>query len=146
MAAGTSVSPPSSFWMNPTPVTSADRGESSGDRRYWEIFARSHGSVWNAFPNTNLDGPCPFAYDMQQPMRNLAIARGLEQEDMVERAWFALCAHDANPDITMHWENWKRLIAHPSMAPSLRASEVVAIGEADGLKDWAAYMRARYRL
>ena len=116
------------------------------DRRYWEIFARSHGSVWNAFPNTNLDGPCPFAYDMQQPMRNLAIARGLEQEDMVERAWFALCAHDANRDIAMHWENWKRLLGDPSMAPSLRASEVVAIGEADGLKDWAAYMRARYRL
>ena len=65
---------------------------------------------------------------------------------MVERAWFALCAHDANPDIAAHWENWKRLLADPSTAPSIPASEVVAIGEADGLKDWTAYMRARYHL
>ena len=63
---------------------------------------------------------------MQQPMRNLAIAQGLEQEDMVERAWFALCTHDASPDIAAHWENWKRLLAEPFMAPSLPASEVVA--------------------
>ena len=45
------------------------------DRRYWEIFARSYGSVRNAFPNADPNGPFPFAYDMQQPMRNLAIAR-----------------------------------------------------------------------
>ena len=106
----------------------------------------SHGSVLDAFPNADLNGPCPFAYDMQQPMRNLAIARGLEQEDTVERAWFALCPHDANPEIAAHWANWKHLLPDPSMAPSLPASEVVAIGEADGLKDWTAYMRARYHL
>ena len=81
-----------------------------------------------------------------QPMRNLAIARGLEQEDTVEQAWFALCPHDANPEIAAHWANWKHLLPDPSMAPSLPASEVVAIGEADGLKGWAAYMRARYHL
>ncbi len=72
------------------------------DRRYWEIFDRSHGSVRNAFPNADLDGPCPFAYEMQKPMRNLAIARGLEQEDTVERAWFALCSHDGNPAVAEH--------------------------------------------
>ena len=116
------------------------------DRRYWEIFARSHGSVRDAFPHVNLDGPCPFAYDMQQPMRNLAIARGLEQEDMVERAWFVLCAHDANPDIAAHWADWKRLLPDPSMAPFLPASEVIGIGEDEGLKNWAAYMRDRYQL
>ena len=116
------------------------------DRRYWEIFARSHGSVHDAFPNANLNGPCPFAYDMQQPMRNLAIARGLEQEDTVKKAWFALCAHDSNPDVAEHWASWKRLLPDPSMAPSLPASEVVGIGEAEGLKDWAFYMRDRYQL
>ena len=36
------------------------------DRRYWTIFARSHGSVRRAFPHADLDGPCPFAYDMQR--------------------------------------------------------------------------------
>ena len=66
-------------------------------RRYWEIFSRSHGSVRDAFPHPELGGPYLFANDMQQPMRNYAIARSLEQEDLVERAWFALCAHDANP-------------------------------------------------
>ncbi len=73
------------------------------DRRYWEIFAGSHGSVQKASPNVNLDGPCPFAYDLQQPMRNLAIARGLEQDGTVRRAWFALCAHDANSTIARQW-------------------------------------------
>ena len=83
---------------------------------------------------------------MQQPMRNLAIARGLEQEDMVEKAWFALCLHDDNPDMARHWAAWRDLLPDPSMAPFLPASEVIAIGEADGLTEWAAYMRDRYDL
>ena len=116
------------------------------DRRYWEIFTTSHSSVLDAFPNADLDGQCPFAYDMQQPMRNLAIVRGLEQEDMVEKAWFALCAHDDNSDIAHHWADWRNLLPDSSMAPSLPASEVIAIGDEDGLTEWAAYMRDRYRL
>ena len=116
------------------------------DRRYWEIFARSHGSVRKAFPHADLNGPCPFAYDMQQPMRNLAIARGMEQEGIARKAWFALCVHDANPDIASRWAEWTRLLPERSMAPVLPASEVVRIGEAEGLTDWAAYMRERYRL
>ncbi len=116
------------------------------DRRYWEIFARSHGSVRNAFPNADLNGPCPFAYDMQQPMRNLAIAQGLEQEGTVRKAWFALCAHDANPDIAALWSDWSHLLPETSMAPVLPASAIVSVGEAEGLTHWAAYMRERYRL
>ena len=115
------------------------------DRRYWEIFVKGHGSVHDAFPHAYLDGPCPFAYDMQQPMRNLAIAKGLEQEDMVQKAWFALCAHDNNPDAIRIWDEWQCLLP-TSMAPYLPASKIVDIGEAEGLKDWAAYMRGRYRL
>ncbi len=116
------------------------------DRRYWEVFAQSHGSIREAFPHANLEGPCPFAYDMQQPMRNLAIARGLEQEGMVEQAWFALCAHDGNPEIAARWQDWKTLLPDPSMAPVLPASAIVGIGEAEGLTDWASYMRARYQV
>ena len=116
------------------------------DRRYWEIFTMAHGSVREAFPYVDLEGKCPFAFDMQQPMRNLAIARALEQEDIVEKAWFALCAHDSNAGIAGLWENWKRLLPDPSMAPTIAASEVIAIGEAEGLMDWASYMRRRYCL
>lgn len=116
------------------------------DRRYWAIFAASHGSVRAAFPHADLDGPCPFAQSQQQPMRNLAIARGMEQDGMVRQAWFALCAHDANPDIAGHWAEWSRLLPDPSLAPVLPASEVVRIGEAEGLMEWAAYMRERYQL
>ncbi len=118
------------------------------DRRYWEIFAGSHGSVRATFPGADLEGPCPFAFSMQQPMRNLAVARGLELdgESGVDRAWFALCAHDDNPDAASHWEDWKRLLADQAMAPRLPASEVVRAGEADGFGDWAAWMRERYRL
>ena len=96
-----------------------------------------------------LDGTCPFWGSMQQPMRNLAIARGLEQEQdgAAEKAWFALCAHNGNTDIAEYWKGWQSLLPDASMAPSLPASEVVSIGEADKrLKRWAAYMRERYQL
>ena len=116
------------------------------DRRYWEIFAQSHGSVLSAFPQTDLDGSCPFAEGLQQPMRNLAIARGMEQEGIADQAWFALCAHDANLDISARWAEWSRLLPEPSHAPVLPASEIVRAGEAEGLKEWADYMRERYQL
>ena len=118
------------------------------DRRYWEIFAASHGSVHDAFPGADMTGPCPFAESMQQPMRNLAIARGLEQDptSAVEQAWFGLCAHDDNPDIAAHWERWRSLLPDEAMAPALPASEVVRTGEEEGFVEWAAWMRDRYRL
>ena len=118
------------------------------DRRYWDIFTLEHGSVGAAFPGADLAGPCPFSESMQQPMRNLAIARGLEQDrdSEVEKAWFALCAHDGNPDAAEHWERWKRLLPDASMAPVLSASDIVRVGEDEGYVDWAAWMRDRYRL
>ena len=134
------------FFADPSACYLRRTKHAKRDRRYWEIFARRHGSARNAFPHADLDGPCPFAYDMQQPMRNLAIARGLEQEGTVAKAWFALCAHEANPDIEARWADWRRLLPDPSMAPFLPASAIVEVGKAEGLKDWAAYMRARYQL
>ncbi len=134
------------FFADPNACYLRRTKRATRDRRYWDIFSRSHGSVRAAFPHADPDGPCPFAFDMQQPMRNLAIARGIEQARTVRQAWFALCAHDDNPDVRAHWAQWARLLPDPSMAPRLPASEVVAAGEAEGLTDWAAYMRARYRL
>ncbi|MYH58782.1 MAG: hypothetical protein F4145_12495 [Boseongicola sp. SB0675_bin_26] len=116
------------------------------DRRYWEIFAGSHGSVGDAFPGADLDGPCPFAGNAQQPMRNLAIARALEQEGMVDVAWFVLCAHDDNPDVAGHWNAWAVLLPDPDMAPLLPASAVIDAGDAEGYGAWATWMRERYRL
>ena len=118
------------------------------DRRYWEIFAGDRGSVSRAFPGADRAGPCPFAFGMQQPMRNLAIARGLEQDELweISRAWFVLCAHDHNPDIGKRWIAWRQMLPDPSMAPSLPASRVVDAGEAEGLTEWAAWMRKRYLL
>ena len=116
------------------------------DRRYWSIFAKSNDGLQNTFPNADPRGECPFAYDMYQPMRNLAVARGLEQEDLVEKAWFVLCAHDANPDVTHHWQAWQNLVGGSTLAPFLPASEIIAVGESSGLADWGKYMRDRYRL
>ena len=118
------------------------------DRRYWEIFEFERGSVRAAFPGADLEGPCPFAESMQQPMRNLAIASGLKQDSefAVSEAWFALCAHDDNQDAAEHWKRWKRLLPDASMAPVLSASDVVRAGEDEGLVDWAAWIRDRYRL
>ena len=116
------------------------------DRRYWEIFARNRGSLLNAFPNADLAGECPFACDMQQPMRNLAIAQGLELEGMAERVWYILCAHDHNRDMAGHWQAWQRLLGASTPAPFLPASEVIDVGEENGLAEWGKYMRDRYRL
>ena len=118
------------------------------DRRYWEIFATAHGSVLAAFLGADTDGHCAFAYSMQQRMRNLAIAKGLEQDPNtgVEAAWFGLCAHDENESVAEHWEEWQGLLVSASSAPLLSASEVVRTGEAAGLREWAAWMQARYRL
>ena len=118
------------------------------DRRYWDIFAASHGSVRAAFPGADSGGYCPFAYDMQQPMRNLAIARGLEQDrdSGVDIAWFGLCAHDGNGQAAGHWKEWRSLLPEGTPAPYIPASDIVSAGETAGHTDWAGWMRARYRL
>ena len=118
------------------------------DRRYWEIFSRANGTVFEAFPGVDPAGPCPFAFSMQQPMRNLAVARGLEQDGGlgITSAWFVLCAHDNNPDIPRLWRDWGDILPATATAPSLPASEVVAAGEAEGLAEWAMWMRDRYLL
>ena len=112
------------------------------DRRYWEIFAGSRGSLQNTFPNACLGGECPFAYDMQQPMRNLAMAQGLEQEGIRGTS----CAPTTIREIAGHWQAWQRLLGGSTPAPFLPAFEVINAGEEDGLEDWGKYMRGRYRL
>jgi hypothetical protein len=116
------------------------------DRRYWEIFARSHGSVRAAFPGADEAGPCPFAGHQQQPMRNLAIAHALVQETIVDRAWFGLCPHDENPDVPREWNTWRRLLPAGEKAPVLLASRVLEAGRDAGHSDWARWMTDRYRL
>ena len=79
-------------------------------------------------------------------MRNLAIARGLEQEGTVAETWFVLCTHDDNADVREHWKAWAELLPDPAMAPLLPASAGVDAAEADGHDAWTAWMRERYRL
>ena len=99
-----------------------------------------------AFPHADLSGECPFAYNMQQPMRNLAVARALEQEDLVQRAWYGLCIHDQNPDVTGHWLMWRDMLGQSTPAPLIPASRIIGAGDEAGLTEWATYMRSRYRL
>ena len=99
-----------------------------------------------AFPHADLSGGCPFAYDMQQPMRNLAIARALEQAEMAQRVWYGLCVHDQNPDVSNHWSKWQNLLGQTTPAPLIPASKVIRAGEEGGLNAWASYMCSRYRL
>ena len=134
------------FFDNPSDCYLTRPYRKSRDRRYWRIFACSYGGMRLAFPHADLSGACPFAYDMQQPMRNLAIARALEQEDMVQKAWYGLCLHDQNPDVSGHWSMWQGLLGKTTPAPMVPASTVVKAGEEAGLADWAFYMRSRYRL
>ena len=125
----------------------SDKAEVTGrTRRYWEIFSRRNGSVAATFPNADPTGSCPFARDMNQPMRNLAIAFGLEQTNVVQRAWYGLCAHDDNKIIRRLWGDWQHMLPgdNPTVALFLPASEIIRIGEAEGMAKWADYMRSRY--
>lgn len=116
------------------------------ERRYWEIYREEYGTVASAFPGSDRSADCPFKGEMQQPMRNLAVAIGLKQAGTVDRSWFLLCAHDANPDVPVHWAQWEALLPPGTTALRLLASEVVAAGAEAGLVDWASWMIRRYRL
>lgn len=76
-------------------------------------------------------------------MRNFALAEALVQEGIVDRPSFALCVHDENPDVPEHWAAWRSLLPVRTLAPVLRASEVVAAGRSDGHATWATWMAER---
>jgi len=116
------------------------------DRRYWEILARSHGSVAQAVPGADPNGLCPFRGHAYQPMRNQVVAEAMVQEGRVARSWFLLCAHDQNPDVAAHWADWTRLLAPQIPAPRLAASRVVEAGRQAGWTGWAEWMNQRYQL
>ena len=134
------------FFASPTSCYLQRTSGKTRDRRYWEIFERSNGSVRAAFPGADVTGPCPFAGHAQQPMRNLALANALVQGGVVRRSWFLLCAHDDNPDVATHWNAWRAVLGAEQFAPMLAASHVVAAGRADGRPNWADWMATRYRL
>jgi hypothetical protein len=118
------------------------------DRRYWDIFAHHAGSVSAMFPHVDLQGPCPFAGDNQQPMRNHALALGLVQAGEFDFAHFGLVHHDDNPDVPPHWASYRALCADPTMLFSLGASALLAVDDPSlaWWSDWRAFMVARYRL
>jgi len=134
------------FFRDPTACYLQRPVRKTRDRRYWEIFARSHGSVRAAFPGADDAGPCPFAGHQQQPMRNRALALALVQEGVVDRAWFGLCPHDDNPDVAREWLAWRALLPPTEQAHLLPASEILAAGRDEGHPAWARWMAERYRL
>jgi hypothetical protein len=119
------------------------------DRRYWTIFAGTGHSLRMAFPGADLEGSCPFANDMQQIMRNHALALGLVQSGRYEFARIGLVHHDDNPDVPSHWERYQRLVADPTVLFRVPASALIKAGRglsASWSADWAQYVEERYRL
>jgi hypothetical protein len=119
------------------------------DRRYWTIFAGTGPSLRAAFPGVDLGGCCPFANDMQQIMRNHALALGLVQSGRYEFARLGLVHHDDNPDVPPHWEQYCRVVADPAVLFRVPATALVEAGRgltASWSADWALYVEERYRL
>ncbi len=112
------------------------------DRRYWEVFSRAHGGVREAFPGLPVAGPCPFAGDGQQPMRQLALALALEQAGVVDQARLVLVHHDDNPDVPGPWDALGEHHAAPERLSRRPATSVVGHGP----PAWRTWMRTRYRL
>ncbi len=76
------------------------------DRRYWTIFAQSHGDLATAFPGAMTPG-CPFATEWQQPMRNHALCLGHLHADRATFWMLALVHHDDNPDVAGPWDAYR---------------------------------------
>lgn len=115
------------------------------DRRYWHIFAQQHGSVEAAFPGIQA-GPCPFADDAQQPMRQYALALGLEQAGITDEAYLLLVHHDDNPDVPRAWAAWTALTHPDARIARLPASHLLHSSRPPHLDGWARYIADRYRL
>jgi restriction endonuclease-like protein len=119
------------------------------ERRYWPIFAGEHGSVRAAFPGADLAGSCPFGADLQQPMRNHALALGLVQTLRFDFARLGLVYHDHNPSVLPHWDQYRNLVADRETLFRVPASSVIEAGcivESTWSMQWAEYVRARYQL
>ena len=118
------------------------------DRRYWRIFEQEHGSVRGAFPGHQGQGPCPFAGDWQQPMRNHALALAMKQEGLVDFWHLALVHHDDNPDVPGPWEGYSQAVADRSSLHRWPASELLPfLGDATADPEgWVEWMRRRYVL
>lgn len=112
------------------------------DRRYWTIYRQAHGTVAQAFPGLAAAGPCPFAGDLQQPMRQLALALALEQSGTVTQARVGLVHHDDNPDVPGPWQDFTDGVAEPERLFATPASTLLSAGP----PAWARWMRSRYRL
>jgi hypothetical protein len=132
------------FFEDPTACYLTRPWRKKRDRRYWQIFEGASGSVRAAFPGVD-GGGCPFRADMQQPMRQHALALAMEAEGLVDEAWLVLVHHDDNPDVLPHWQRYAALVHNSNRIGSLPASAVVAAGESEHA-EWARFMRERYAL
>ena len=136
------------FFANPSTCYLRHPYRAKRDRRYWTIFEREYGSVREAFPGADLDGPCPFRGDGQQPMRNHALARGLVQAGEVDFAALGLVHHDDNPDVVPAWDDYVALVADSAMLFRMPASTISdAAGLAlDAEPEVGPWLRDRYFL
>jgi hypothetical protein len=130
-----------SFFADPAACYLQRPVRATRDRRYWTILQQPHGSLADAFPGLRGQGACPFAGDLQQPVRQLALARGLEQASAVGRAWNGLVHHDDNPDVVPPWQTFTGVVRSRRLfrAPASTLLDFVP-------EQHAAWMRARYRL
>lgn len=87
---------------------------------------------------------CTFRGGMNQPMRNIALARVLLEEQPGSLVGYALCAHDENVPIWTRWRDAGRVFGDDPgvVLCRLPASSVVSLHSADD----AAWLRRRYRL
>jgi len=120
------------------------------DRRYWSIIKNQFGSIEGFF----VDGTspylgCPFAGDFQQPMRNHALALGLEQAKLFDVAFLILAYHDANDVILRKWKHYCQATVDQSRLGTLTASAVVdaVAGLDQGFwPDYIRYHAERYQI
>ena len=117
------------------------------DRRYWTIFEAASGSVQAAVPGFTGER-CPFEGDHQQIMRNHALALGLVQAGEAAFAAFGLVHHPDNHHVVEPWEQYRSLVADPSLLFRIPADKLIEAAARQGTpwSDWSDYMRERYMI
>jgi hypothetical protein len=87
---------------------------------------------------------CLFRLGLNQPMRNLALARAMLADREVDQVAYVLCAHDDNGPIWRRWAEAARVFGgDPTVRlDGMPASQVVALHQPDD----AAWLRHHYAL
>ena len=100
--------------------------------------------------------PCPFRGGLYQIMRNAVLADEIARRHNLDWSWFALCVHPGNEGVWTLAEPVAATTDARAALSSLMARELLLVDPgtlveatqeaSPAYRDWADYMKCRYKL